>query len=179
MENALVFQFRNNVAWRKRKQIVIRQVIVMAQEKADGYRTLNDAKRVWADGRIEQLGWPTYDITYRSGSRHPEHATLHLTDMSGKPVTLEIDTLGFVPLHLGPGYGDAEWAHGQWKGESWADAVRVDLTDPAVVPRIPFGNIDHVGHAFCDGAEGWGLFEHASIGAHAPTGFTDLMSVAP
>ena len=99
--------------------------------------------------------------------------------MSGKPVTLEIDTLGFVPLHLGPGYGDAEWAHGQWKGESWADAVRVDLTDPAVVPRIPFGNIDHVGHAFCDGAEGWGLFEHASIGAHAPTGFTDLMSVAP
>ena len=55
----------------------------------------------------------------------------------------------------------------------------VDLTDPAVVPRIPFGNIDHVGHAWCDGAEGWGLFEHASIGAHAPTGFTDLMSVAP
>ena len=124
------------------------QIIVMAQEKADGYRTLNDAKRVWADGRVEQLGWPMYDITYRSGTRHPEHATLHLTDMSGKPVTLEIDTLGFVPLQLGPGYGDAEWAHGQWKGESWADAVRVDLTDPAVVPRIPFGNIDHVGHAY-------------------------------
>ena len=154
-------------------------IIVMAQEKPDGYRTLNDAKRVWADGRIEQLGWPTYDITYRSGTRHPEHATLHLTDMSGKPVTLEIDTLGFVPLHLGPGYGDAEWAHGQWKGEKWADAMRVDLTDPTVVPRIPFGNIDHVGHAFCDGAAGWGLFEHASIGAHAPTGCPDLMSVAP
>ena len=58
------------------------QIIVIAQEKADGYRTLNDAKRVWADGRIEQLGWPEYDITYRSGTRHPEHATLHLTDMS-------------------------------------------------------------------------------------------------
>jgi hypothetical protein len=155
------------------------QIIVIVQEKADGYRTLNDAKRMWADGRVEQLGWPQYDITYRSGSRHPEHATLHLTDMSGKPVTVEIDTLGFVPLQLGSGYGDPDWAHGQWKGEHWADAVRVDLTDPAVVPRIPFGNIDHVGHAWCDGAEGWGLFEHASIGAHAPTGFTDLMSVAP
>jgi hypothetical protein len=94
-------------------------------------------------------------------------------------VTVEIDTLGFVPLQLGSGYGDPDWAHGQWKGESWAEAVRVDLTDPAVVPRIPFGNIDHVGHAWCDGAEGWGLFEHASIGAHAPTGFTDLMAVAP
>ena len=30
--------------------------------------------------------------------------------------TVEIETLGFVPLHLGPGYGDADWAHGQWKG---------------------------------------------------------------
>jgi len=134
---------------------------------------------MWADGRIEQLGWPQYDITYRSGSRHPEHATLHLTDMAGKPVTVDIDTLGFVPLQLGSGYGDPDWAHGQWKGDNWAEAVVVDLTDPTVVPRIPFGNIDHVGHAFCDGAEGWGLFEHASIGAHAPTGFTDLMSVAP
>ena len=32
------------------------QIIVIVQEKADGYRTLNDAKRVWADGRVEQLG---------------------------------------------------------------------------------------------------------------------------
>ena len=38
-------------------------IIVMAQERPDGYRTLNDAKRVWADGRVEQLGWPVYDIT--------------------------------------------------------------------------------------------------------------------
>jgi hypothetical protein len=155
------------------------QIIVIVQEKADGHRTLNDAKRVWADGRVEQLGWPRYDIRYRSGSRHPEHATLHLTDDAGKPVTVEIDTLGFVPLQLGSGYGDPDWAHGQWKGEDWAESVVVDLTDPAVVPRIPFGNIDHVGHASCDGAEGWGLFEHASIGAHAPTGFADVMSVAP
>lgn len=154
------------------------QLIVMAQERPDGYRTLNDAKRVWADGRVEQLGWPVYDITYRSGTRHPEHATLHLQDMRGKPVTVEIDTLGFVPLHMGPGYGDAEWAHGQWRGEDWAESVLVDLDDPAVVARIPFGNIDHVARAECDGAEGYGLFEHASIGAHAPSGFADLMAVA-
>jgi hypothetical protein len=155
------------------------QIIVIVQEKPDGYRTLNDAKRMWADGRVEQLGWPQYDIRYRSGTRHPEHATLHLTDMAGKPVTVEIDTLGFVPLQLGSGYGDPDWAHGQWKGDDWAEQVTVDLTDPAVAPRIPFGNIDHVAHAFCDGAEGWGLFEHASIGAHAPTGFADMMAVAP
>ena len=49
-------------------------IIVMAQERPDGYRTLNDAKRVWADGRVEQLGWPLYEIDYRSGTRHPESA---------------------------------------------------------------------------------------------------------
>jgi len=154
-------------------------IIVMAQERPDGYRTLNDAKRVWADGRIEQLGWPVYDIHYRSGTRHPEAATLRMHDMRGNPVTVEIETRGFVPLHLGPGYGDADWAHGQWKGAGWADSVVVDLNDLEIRSRIPFGNIDHVARAVCDGAEGWGLFEHASIGAHAPTGFTDLMSVAP
>jgi hypothetical protein len=153
-------------------------IIVMAQERADGYRTLNDAKRVWADGRVEQLGWPVYDIHYRSGTRHPEAATLRLHDMRGDPVTVEIETRGFVPLHMGPGYGDADWAHGQWKGPGWAESVVVDLTDLEIRSRIPFGNIDHVARATCDGAEGWGLFEHASIGAHAPTGFTDLMSVA-
>ena len=55
----------------------------------------------------------------------------------------------------------------------------VDLTDPEVAPRIPFGNIDHVARATCDGAEGFGLFEHASVGRHEPTGFADLLSVAP
>ena len=69
--------------------------------------------------------------------------------------------------------------HGQWKGVGWAESVVVDLNDLEIRSRIPFGNIDHVARAVCDGAEGWGLFEHASIGAHAPTGFTDLMSVAP
>ena len=154
-------------------------IIVMAQERPDGHRTLNDAKRVWADGRVEQLGWPVYDIAYRSGSRHPEHATLRMHDMRGGPVTVEIDTLGFVPLHLGPGYGDADWAHGQWKGAGWAEAVVVDLTDPAVIAPHPVRQHRPRRRATCDGAEGYGLFEHASIGVHAPTGFADLMSVAP
>ena len=48
-------------------------LILILQEDADGYRTLNDARRVFTDGRVEQLGWPRVDIRYRSGTRHPEH----------------------------------------------------------------------------------------------------------
>ena len=46
-------------------------VVVIAQERVDGFRTLNDAVRVWPDGRVEQLGWPQVKIAYRPGSRHP------------------------------------------------------------------------------------------------------------
>jgi hypothetical protein len=155
-------------------------LIVIIQEDPDGNRSLNAASRIWADGRHEQLGWPEIDITYRSGTRHPERATLHMRTPERKQVVLEVETLLGVPLHIGAGYGgDPDWSHGQWKGRNWIESATYDLTDPAVAGRIPFGVIDHVARASCDGAEGWGLFEHASVGRHDPTGFKDFMSVAP
>lgn len=153
-------------------------IIVIIQESPDGYRTLNDAKRVWPDGRVEQLGWPRVEITYRSGTRHPEFARLHLTAMDGTPVTIEVETVNFIALHVGAGYGgDPDWVHGQWKGAGWSDAQIYDLTDPAIVARVPWGAIDHVARATCNGAPGSGLFEHASVGRHDPTGFADWSSV--
>lgn len=155
-------------------------LIVIIQEDPDGTRTLNAAGRVWADGRQEQLGWPEVDITYRPGTRHPERAVLHMRSASREPVVVEVDTLTGVALHVGAGYGgDPEWAHGQWKGRDWMDSSVYDLTDPAVAARVPFGVIDHVARATCDGAVGWGLFEHATVGRHDPTGFADWTSVAP
>ena len=54
-------------------------LIVIVQESPDGTRTLNDATRVWPDGRVEQLGWPRIEIAYTSGTRDPEGARIHLT----------------------------------------------------------------------------------------------------
>jgi hypothetical protein len=155
-------------------------IVVIVQELPDGTRTLNDANRIWPDGRVEQLGWPDVDITYRSGTRHPEHATLHLVDADGKPLVIDVDTLGFVALHVGAGYGgDPDWSHGQWKGRGWTLGSVYDLDDPAIQARVPFGVLDHVGRATCNGAEGWGLFEHGTFGRHDPSGFADWGSVAP
>jgi hypothetical protein len=39
--------------------------------------------------------------------------------------------------------------------------------------------IDHVGRATLDGREGWGLFEHGTMGRHEPSGFGDWDAVAP
>ena len=60
---------------------------------------------VWPDGRVEQLGWPRVEFSYRSGTRHPERARIHLTEPSGKPLTIDVDTLLGVALHVGAGYG--------------------------------------------------------------------------
>jgi hypothetical protein len=155
-------------------------IILIAQEDPTGFRTLNDAVRVWPDGRQEQLGWPDADIRYRSGSRHPEHAAITLFERGGKPFTVEIDTLTFVALNVGAGYGgDPDWGHGQWRGRGWADGAVYDLTDPGVAGRVPLGVVDHVARGTIDGAEGWGLFEHGVLGRHDPSGFADWTSVAP
>jgi hypothetical protein len=33
--------------------------------------------------------------------------------------------------------------------------------------------IDHLARASLDGEQGWGMFEHATMGRHDPTGFAD------
>jgi hypothetical protein len=150
------------------------------QEQPDGFRTLNDATRIWPDGRIEQLGWPRVEIGYRSGTRHPEHATIHCTAAGGEALTIDVDTLTFVGLNVGAGYGgDPDWGHGRWMGRDWSGDAVYDLTDPAVAGRIPFSVVDHVARARCAGREGWGLFEHGTMGRHDPSGFADWGSVAP
>ncbi|MEX1007707.1 MAG: hypothetical protein WD271_07645 [Acidimicrobiia bacterium] len=150
----------------------------IAQEDADGNRGINEAVRVWPDGRVEQLGWPEVEISYRSGTRHPERAVMHVRDESHKPFDVEFETLGFVALGLGSGYGGDDWNHGRWMGEGWVDRVTYDLNDPEILARLGFGLLDHVAKATCNGAEGYGLFEHTNVGRHAPSGFADFGSVA-
>ena len=154
-------------------------LIVIMQEEPDGTRTLNAASRVWADGRHEQLGWPEVDITYRPGTRHPKAARIALRTPDRRPVEVEIETLTSVVLHVGAGYGgDPDWSHGQWRGRNWIDSAVYDMTSADTAARIPFGVVDHAARATCNGREGWGLFEHASIGRHDPTGFKDWSSVS-
>jgi hypothetical protein len=155
-------------------------LIVILQENPDGYRTLNDARRVWPDGKVEQLGWPRTAIKYRAGTRLPESAQIQLADLAGRPLTVDVQTITSVPLNVGAGYaGDPDWWHGRWMGPEWSASSVYDLSDPAVAGRTPFGVVDHLVRAQLDGEEGWGMLEHASMGRHDPTGFADWSAVAP
>ena len=159
-------------------------LVVIVQEEPDGHRVVNDAIRVWpapSGRRPEQLGWPRVEIDYRSGSRHPDSARIHLTEPDGTPILLEVETLGHVALNAGPGYGGdhSGWAHGAWRGHGWSERAGLDMNDPSVASMVPFGVVDHVGRARIGDSEGWGLFELGTFGRHDPSGFEDWGSVAP
>lgn len=156
------------------------QLMLIVQEEPDGHRTLSHASRTYKDGRTEQLGWPRLEFTYGSGTRIPQSLKVHLTRPDGTPLVLEVESKLPLPLHIGCGYGgDPEWSHGQWRGRDWAETAVYDHTDPEIQSRYPWGVIEHVGRGQLDGEEGWGLFEHATVGRHDPTGFADFFSVAP
>ncbi|MEU9152175.1 hypothetical protein AB0D59_16900 [Streptomyces sp. NPDC048417] len=154
-----------------------RFLMVVTQEDADGYRTLNDATLVRPGRRDRQLGWPRAEIGYRSGTRHPEHAVVHLGDARG-PQELEVEILASSPLAIGAGYPPADdWQHGTWQGHAWVDRRTYDMTAPH--PRAAYGVTDHSARFRLDGRVGHGIFEHGSFGRHDPSGFTGFDSVAP
>lgn len=155
-------------------------IVLILQEEGDGHRTLNHAERILPDGTIEQLGWPRITMHYQPGTRIPTAAQIELTEPDGDTSTLVVESLGYIPLHVGCGYGgDTDWLNGQWKGERWISPVSYDMTSPEVMKRVQWGVVDHVGKASLNGQTGWGLFEHGTIGAHRPSGFADLGAVAP
>lgn len=45
------------------------------------------------------------------------------------------------------------------------------MTSPGVTGMLPYNVVGHVARATGDGAVGWGMFEHAAIGRHDPSGF--------
>jgi hypothetical protein len=158
-----------------------RFLMVITQEDADGYRTLNDATLVRHGESDLQLGWSQADIGYRPGTRHPERAVIHLTDPRGrKPLELGVEVLTSSPLAIGAGYPPADdWQHGTWRGRSWTDERVYNLADPSAHPLAAYGVIDHAARFTLDGQVGYGIFEHGSFGRHDPSGFTGFDSVAP
>ncbi|GAB2877328.1 hypothetical protein [Nocardioides pacificus] len=155
-------------------------LVLIAQEDPDGYRTLNVAKRVWRDGRVEQLGWPRFETRYRSGTRMPVGATITSHTAAGETLVVEVEPHTHISLTAGCGYvGDSRWQHGQWKGYDWAESISYDLADQDYLSMLPYGTLDHVARATCNGDVGWGMFEHAALGRHDPSGFEGWVDMAP
>jgi hypothetical protein len=148
-------------------------VMVVASERPDGERRMNQAVRVRRDGSVENLGWPRFHVDYRPGTRQPLGARIELTGSRGEPLVVELEVVGSVPLGLGSGYvTDWEWVHGMQMGRDWSRSRTFNLSDPETAVLAGIGVTDHAIRARLGDQVGWGMFEHACLGRHDPSGFT-------
>jgi hypothetical protein len=116
-------------------------------------------------------------IRYRPGTRWPERATLRLGPRG--PVAREIEIEPRTPfLMKGLGYSHPDHAFGSWHGglvvdhESW----RLAELDPADRSALHTQMLSVVRTP--DGRSGVGLFEHAVVGRHDPSGMPAGTGVA-
>jgi hypothetical protein len=161
-------------------------MLVIAQERADGTRIIEEAVRVWADPSREPelLGRPEHEIEYVSGTRLARHARLTMTDADGSPLVVEVEPLLPAFIGIGTGYGlEPDWRHGMHQGELVVQGVHHDLTTEAGRAAL-WGIVDAVSRfeitsGTTAGAVGHGMFEHANIGPYSRYGFKDFLDPAP
>ncbi|ACU76801.1 conserved hypothetical protein [Catenulispora acidiphila DSM 44928] len=157
-------------------------ILVIAQEDEDGGRVLEEAVKVFRDGRpAEALGRPELELHYTPGTRDVETAAVHFT---GRAERVRVTQL--IPLHMavGSGYGlDADWRHGMYQGPDLVVQQVVMPAAEAAAKSGMFGITERLARFEYDGPEGvrtgFGLFETLFIGAHRPSGFADWLAVAP
>src|SRR3546814_12063684 len=92
--------------------------VLICQERDGGSRVLEEAGRLWPDGRVDHLGRPEHDLTWDGAGPGllgcVERGTLRLGD-----VVLEVEPVRNAHVGVGTGYGfDGDgWRHGAYRGE--------------------------------------------------------------
>jgi hypothetical protein len=146
----------------------------IAQEDREGNRVLEEALRVWDDGRHEHLGRPEHDLAFRSGTRMVDGGVITMGDLK-----VEVSPMLQCHLGIGTGYGfDVDWRHGAYQGPLVVQGLTLDLDDPADAARM-MGIVDSAARFELDGQVGYGLWEYFVIGPHDKYGFKDLLDAHP
>jgi hypothetical protein len=137
-------------------------IYYICSEGADGSRSLEQAERVWLDGRVEQLGRTEHAHEFEPGIRLLTGSTISFPD-SGIDIRCTPLLANF--LAVGTGYGlEPDWRHGMYQGP---DVVVQGITYE--VPEIrqlgAYAVVDHAARFEYDGHVGYGLYEHSFSGA--------------
>lgn len=152
-------------------------VVYMCQEDGLGRRSLEEAIRLFPDGRVEQLGRPEHELCFVPGSRMVSAATVRFRD----GLVLEGEAVRPVLLSRSTGYGhDTDWRLGMYQGEETVVQRRdFDLKTPEV-GTLPGAIVDNLGRFTTnqDDGVGWGLLEVTLRGPH-PQYFKAWNDLAP
>ncbi len=121
------------------------------------------------------------EMAYKPGTRHAASAEIFMGRLGDSEVSITLEPQ-FNFYMRGIGYVGSEWGHGHYKGEL---ATGYDTIDLAGVDDSDMTSM-HI-QAFCKaslriGSEpprpGNGVLEQLILGAHSPSGFTDLFDTA-
>lgn len=135
-------------------------VVFICQEGVGGRRIVEEAVRLWPDGRVEHLGRPESELRWSEAGAGlfgvVESATLRMGE-----VTVEVEPVLPVHIGVGTGYGfDGDgWKHGKYQGPLVVEGTSYDLSTD-VGRNAMFGIVDAVARFTIDDQVGWGLFEH-------------------
>lgn len=141
----------------------------ICSERADGVRTLEQAERVWLDGRVEQLGRSEHDHRFVEGMRLLSGSKITFPDAG---IELTCEPLAANYLAVGTGYGlEEDWRHGMWQGPDLVVQGKVyDVADIEVLGS--YAVVDHAARFSYQGKVGYGLYEHSFSGVMPRYGLT-------
>jgi len=118
-----------------------------------------------------------WQVDWRPGTRRAERATISMQEFGGAHHSIEL-----VPIldfqMLGIGYFHPSWGHGVWKGEEavGVESWRLADLDPVAPSHL---HVQQLCRATMGDRIGTGVLEQLVIGAHAPSGLTELFDPAP
>ena len=154
-------------------------ILYMCHEREDGERPLEEAVRIWNDGKeSEWLGRPEWDHKMISGTRLLESSTIHFKDAPDGPIAIECESLLVNWVSVGTGYGiDSDWRHGMHQGKNIVQGLILETEEIKALAQ--YGIVDHVGRFSYGENTGYGLYEHGFFGAFTKMGLQDRGSLAP
>lgn len=134
-------------------------MVLICQERGDGSRVLEEAVRLWPDGRVEHLGRPDHRLEWDAAGPglfgRVERGTLCFG-------AVEVHVEPVLPVHIGVGTGygfDGDgWRHGAYQGPLVVEGRVWDLSTEEGRGAM-FGIVDSVARFTCAGQVGWGLLE--------------------
>ena len=118
-----------------------------------------------------------HDVTWRSGTRWAQAATITLTALDGTSEQVHLESVLRFQMG-GIGYFDPERAHGTWQGEESVVGrrFRTDEVDPLSPANF---HVQNLCRATWGDRSGLGVLEHIIVGPYAKGGFRGMTDGAP
>jgi hypothetical protein len=129
------------------------------------------------DGPAELMKKVDSRVVFKSGTRHAESAVITFRSPKDEEIEIKMEPL-FQFYMSGIGYMHSEWGHGMNKGVL---AVGYDTIDLSTVDDANplYLHIQAICRVTMGDRVGMGALEQLILGPHAPSGFQDLLDMAP